>query len=221
LLALESLLVLLGYSTPRSRKHSNSNAGSLTGGNHQEDMEINDDVVTRKNIMTPAKLSNHTRGKSGSFPQQNTFFSQTPSQAMTEQSKWLDDEQVPMILLPLIEPSSKVAVLKAEKGEIKFLKKMVKTYRLLAPLISLNCVIPEMDFNQCIRAQDFCISRLCDMRRKIPTISPDYVLENWHSNIALENSHIKMGSRANDMPLDIHSVTILKVSVDNKSITNC
>jgi hypothetical protein len=203
----------LGYCTPTSGKRSSSNRRILTGDN-TEQSQVDDEFMSRKNLVTPAKPNNHSRGKSGSFPAQSAFFSPTPSQAMTEQSKWVDDEQVPMILLPLVEPSSKVAVLKGEGGEIKFLKKTVKAYQVLAPLISLHCVIPEMEFNQCILAQDLCISRLFNLRRKIATTSPDYVFNRRFTNSVFDNSQVEKTPRENEMPLLINSVTILKVSVD-------
>ncbi len=129
------------------------------------------------------------------------------STALTEQSKWVLDDANPMILLPLVEPSSKVAVLRPESEEIKFHRKLVKSYITLPPLISLHAVIPDMNYETCIATQKLCILTLAQLRKTIPTTSPD----NYNENITKDNKLLQQVLSSTVSPLEIASAKIIKV----------
>ena len=128
---------------------------------------------------------------------------------MIDQSKWVDDDVVSPIMLPLIEPFSKVAI-QNENGEIEFMKKAANTYNSFSPLIFLNSVITEMDFDVCIAAQMQCIAVLSTLRKSVPTISPDSLVDNAASQS--DHSSLDQPRQPAENPLKIISAKIVKVS---------
>ena len=204
--AIEKLLLLLGSCS--------SKAGSSATELQQEPFKFNEEKASdvekddsfdkvRDTEMIPKQ--GHSRSKSSTSSGRSSLFTQTSSQVMNEQYKWVDDNEVPPILLPLVEPSSKV-VIYGEDGSIRFMKKMPKSYNVSPPLISLNAVITEMDVNFCIDAQKQCITVLSQLRKRIPTISPCGVLEG--ASIPASDKSYK----SNENPLTIVSAKIMKVS---------
>jgi hypothetical protein len=66
----------------------------------------------------------------------------------------------------------------SELGKIKLMKKNVKNYFLLSPLLSLNCVVHNMKFETCIIAQKRCILHLSRLRTSLSTLSCEFSLHN-------------------------------------------
>jgi len=218
------MLRLLGECAPKA-KHQFANKGNIQSGAYTtgsveektpethgptsanlEATDSPDKIIKFDSIRKPE----HIRGKSGTLPARSSFFVQISSQAMLDQSKWVDDEAVPMIMLPLIEPSSKVAIQKSESGEIQFLKKVVKSYNLLSALITLDCVVTQMNFDTCVAAQKRCIAILSELRKSIPTESPGSHLSN--KALSVGSSPLDQLSRSAVSPLEIVSAKIIKVS---------
>ena len=205
----------MGECTPKSQHDTTSVREVAAGVESAQKKKETASVLVAPDSPTPAfvfaaKPAVHSRSKSGSVITRSSFFPQMTSQAMTEQSKWVDEDAVPTILLPLVEPSSKVAVMRADSGEIRFLKKFVKSHNILSSFISLNCVVTQMSFETCIAAQKRCITSLTELRRKLPTVSPD---NNRDSGIVtLEKSLLEQLQRSTVSPLEIASVKIRKVS---------
>jgi len=212
--ALEKLLLLLGECTPKSQHYTRSSHEVIAGAESTEKAKTESNThlgalnSPTSTFVTPTKPTGHTRRKSASSGIRSSFFPQTTSQAMAGQSKWVDEDPVSMILLPLTAPSSKVAVLRADSGEIQFLKKFVKPYNLLSSLISLHCVITQMNFEACIAAQKRCITSLTDLRRRLPTVSPDNNVES--GIITMDKSLLEHLHRSTVSPLEIVSARIRK-----------
>lgn len=193
--ALEKLLLLLGECTPKSKtirvikkRAHNRNTSS--------DLKILASSKPNSNAAKKSSLAN----RASLFPIVST--------ALAEQSKWVLDDANPMILLPLVEPSSKVAVLRPESEEIKFHRKLVKSYITLPPLISLHAVIPDMNYETCIATQKLCISTLAELRKTLPTTSPD----NYNENITKDNKLLQQVLSSTVSPLEIASAKIIKVT---------
>jgi len=224
LVALEKLLLLLGECTPKSQHYTTSVRVVAADVASQEKKTETASVLDAPDSPTPAfvsvaKPTGHSRAKSGSVTTRSSFFPQMNSQAMTEQSKWVDEDAVPTILLPLVEPSSKVAVMRADSGEIRFLKKFVKSYNILSSLISLHCVVTQMSFETCIAAQKHCITSLTELRRTLPTVSPDNNLDS--EIVTLEMYLLEQLQRSTISPLEIASVKIRKVSTSQLDSSPC
>ncbi len=149
------------------------------------------------------------RAKSSTSVARTTFPAQNMSSALVQQSQWVNDEAIPLIMLPLIEPSTLVAISNGSNGEIKMLKKMNKSYRVLSPLLYLSVVPGQMKYDTCVTAQRRCIAALSELRKALPTssLSSDF----RKSNIASADLPTKP-SQARDAPLDVVSAKIIKVS---------
>ncbi len=131
---------------------------------------------------------------------------QMSNQILIHQSEWLSNDAVPLLILPLIEPSTMVLVATGETGQIKLMKKNVKNYRVLPPLLSLNCAAHDMNIKTCISAQKRFIMHLSKLRCSLPTSSSSAMVDQ-NSN-SLENLQVAAHSSA----LQIKSAKIIKVS---------
>ncbi len=210
-LAMEKFLLLLGACSAKAKPNTgaSSREGKAGRENNQSDDESTPKVLKEENDLgadLAALKTSHARTKSTTLPVRSTFFPHINSGAMLEQSKWVDGDILSPIVLPLIEPSSKVAILN-ENGDIEFMKKVAKAYNNLSPLIFLNAVITDMDFDVCIAAQMRCIAILSSMRKSIPTKSPSAFLDDGPSGGSLSSAT----RQSADNPLKIISAQIVKV----------
>ena len=165
----------------------------------------------------------------------NLLFGQTSSELLMQQSEWIHGDAVPLLILPLIEPSTMVLVA-ANAGQIKLMKKNVKNYHLLPPLLSLECALQNMDLNICIEAQRNCTLHLSKLRSSLPTsslkvverfdLSPEMWLREQASIIQIKSAKIiKVSNKNCCIPLSsfylflflIH--TLIHTSLNSPSLT--
>lgn len=99
-----------------------------------------------------------------------TSFFRAGSNALQEQSKWVDHESIPLVMFPLIEPSSTVAISNGG-DDIKFLQKAINTYRPISSLLFLDAVISRMNDSKCKEYQERFYSLLAYVRTLIPSTS--------------------------------------------------
>ena len=127
----------------------------------------------KKEVVRITRPETSHRNKNTGAPK-NLSFGQTSSQILNQQSQWLNNDAVPLLILPLIEPSTMVLVA-SEPGQMKLLLKNAKNYHLLPPLLSLDCAIQDMNYDTCITAQKRCIAHLSKLRTSLVTLSHEAV----------------------------------------------
>lgn len=209
-IAISQLLLLLGECSSKAQQRTITSGQSDFNLNKETDSEQLENPLEEPNNADVIIKVPMSRGKSTTMPVRSSLFPHiSNSNAMIEQSKWVDEDAVSPIMLPLIEPSSKVAILKAN-GDIEFLKKASKSFQSFSPLIFLNSVTAKMDFDVCIAAQKKCISILANLRKSVPTISPDSLVESAPSQA--DDFSSNQPPQPAENPLKIVSAKILKVS---------
>lgn len=125
-----------------------------------------------------------------------SMFGKMSSQLLIHQSEWLKNDTVPYLILPLIEPSTMVLVYTGS-GKVKLMKKNVKNYHSLSPLISLDCVIDNMKVDKCINAQKKCMAYLSKIRTTLTTLShtTDELYDTpWNSFKSHSNNYLQINS---------------------------
>jgi len=211
--ALERMILLLGECALKikptvGKSQSNEEVNSVVSAKPSSAPEFAPDSPD-KIIKLDLPRKQDTRTKNGNIPARKLFTSQNVSPAMVEQSKWIEDDSIPLILLPLIEPSTMVAIQKGDTGEIKMLKKINKSYRVLSSLLYLNCVPGRIHLEECVTAQQRCISMLANLRKTIPTISQDktFITDTGsNDSISLSEQAFLFAST----PLKVVSANIIK-----------
>lgn len=87
------------------------------------------------------------------------------------QSKWLDDDPLPSVQLPLVDPSLLVDGRPDDgKGPAPTDPSGQATQPPM-PLVAMNCVIHKIRFETCALAQRRCIASVSDLRQETPTSS--------------------------------------------------
>ena len=208
--ATEELIQLLSEITSRNK---GANHVSSYTNLYQEQDQIHE--MKSAETLSPSRAGDHTEKvvkkevvrkpdtmqRSKSNATKKSFFGHS-SQILMQQSEWMNNEAVPLLILPLIEPSTMVLVA-AELGRIKLMKKNVKNYHLLPSLLSVDCAVHNMQMEICIAAQKRCMTRLSQLRSSLPTSSSeDEEREDRSFNLRV-SSHASA--------LQIHSAKIIKV----------
>lgn len=198
--------------TRRKKKNSHGHVRNEYAKHHTKSSDSMDDVSimtekgTKKEIIRSNRTDTATRPKS-----KNPLFGHTTtSQLLMQHSEWIHDDAVPLLILPLIWPSTMVLVA-TNAGQIKLMKKNVKNYHLLPPLISLDCTLQDMDLNVCIEAQKQCMLHLSKLRLSLPTSSLK-LMEQFDLSP-------EMWSRKQASIIQIKSAKIIKVSKSSHYLT--
>jgi len=100
------------------------------------------------------------------------FFMQiAPSSFVLAQSKWLENDPIPDIDLPLLDANTTSKLL--DSVSLNVLKEKYGSISKgpLSNMISLNCIIPSVKFESCANAQSQYISDLIELRSRMPTSS--------------------------------------------------
>ncbi len=174
-LATNELLQLLSEITPSAKK-GEINLGKEILRQDIEKPRVAKSVAsnTRPNEAVAVKKDIHRKPElvkiNKAIVTKGALFGQVNSQILSNQFFWLSNDPVPLLILPFIEPSTMVLV-SSDEGKIKLMKKNVKNYHVLPPLISLDCVISDMNYDVCIVAQKRCMSYLSKLRSSIATLS--------------------------------------------------
>ena len=133
--------------------------GNMGGGGANNRTTPRNDPVQRKG--TPAR---------------NSFFVHLASPQLSNNSKWLEDDPVIMLQLPFIEspimvdgnfPTATTTIAKSKPQHVH------SSHKLAPSLISLNCVVPKMRFEDCAAAQRYCLAHLSSLRHTMATSSFD------------------------------------------------
>lgn len=204
-LATNELLQLLSEITPNAKK-GEINLGKETLRQDIEKPRIAKSVASniRPNEAVAVKKDTNRKPEpvkiNKAIVTKSALFGQVNSQILSNQYEWLTNDTVPLLILPLIEPSTMVLV-SSEDGKIKLMKKNVKNYHVLPPLISLDCVINNMNYDVCIVAQKRCMSYLSKLRASIATLSETKVISTELDGLAVAAPF-----------LHIESAKIVKVS---------
>ena len=156
----------------------------------------------KKDLTRKPEPPNRNKGAASTKTQMS---GQMSNQILKHQSEWLNNDAVPLLVLPLIEPSTMVLVATGEMGQIKLMKKSVKNYRVLPPLLSLDCAAHDMNLETCVAAQKRFVMHLSKLRCSLPTSSSAMV--NQESNFS-----DKLQIAAHSSALQIKSARIIKVS---------
>jgi hypothetical protein len=155
---------------PSSSKHSSEQIGSdsrhseltdTSGGGEASNADQGDDSLS---IQKYGKPPIPTTRRSG-------FFGATRlSTTIGSQSKWMDEDPIGQILLPLVEQSDalKRGVIKSE--DAKKAIKIGNTYSAIS-LLAVSCVKTKVPFDLCSTSQSRFISSLLDLRKELPAIS--------------------------------------------------
>jgi len=164
---METLLLLLGECAPSACSTFNNDNDNVDPPDTDNERQItflssNDRIIT----LDLQRKQDHNSTK---LPARSSFF-RAGSSILQEQSKWVDGESVPFTILPLIEPSSSLAVSQGS-DDIQFLKKAENTYNNTSPLISLNAVVPKMNVKVCTKLQIQLSTNLSKIRMALPTLS--------------------------------------------------
>jgi len=113
------------------------------------------------------EISQQQQGKA--TPDRKSFFVHLASPQLSNHSKWLDGDPMTMLQLPLIDKLHTATLTRPnsinEDGDT--------SYNLAPSLISLNCVVPKMKFEDCAAAQKYCIAHLSSLRHTMATSSFD------------------------------------------------
>lgn len=149
-----------------------------------------------------------TLGSRGNF-----FATMAPSALSISQSKWLDNEPVPPVDLPLVD-SSIIALSKANNsssGDLYALDTSdpVEYNTISSPLLFLHCVANKVRFDTCAKAQSRCVSNIFDLRKVIPSscfpISSHDKVENFSIYGSMDSSKPFI-----PIPLRVQSAFIVK-----------
>jgi hypothetical protein len=215
-LATKELVQLLGAITPQNKGMQNANSKTNIKPNHQEHDKSRDtkssDILPPPragDVLTPDKKDGTRRPetvirvKNTTAPAKNPFFGQMSSQILMQQSEWMNNDPVPLLMLPLIEPSNMVCYAE-EGGNIKQVRRRVKHYHKLPRLLSLDCVIHKMNFDTCVAAQKHCIAHLSKLRTSLPTAS--------QKEVEQINQSLNLQIASSTSALQIKSAKIVKVS---------
>jgi len=198
-LAMKQLLMLLAEISPESATltiedsnldfstHTDSNNGSSVVGIEAMRQDMQRKLYADLTIDTTPPFGNAGGGRGGvangtnpkkGIHARNSFFAH-----LSNNSKWLEDNPVPMLQLPLIEPSTTLngnlsstttTTTTATTTNAKLIPQDVHApYKLVPSLISLNCVVPKMRFEDCTAAQKHCIAHLSSLRHTMATSSFD------------------------------------------------
>ena len=182
--ATNELLELLGEITPTKKvlkKTMKKRYASLRqglGAEKNRDSKTSDTLTSVRSIDASEKGTKKevvrkpeplARSKTSTVSAKSSFFG-ISSQVLMQQSEWVNQDAVPLLVMPLIEPSTMVLV-SEEGGNMKLMKKNMKNYYTLPPLLSLNCAIHNMNYDMCVTAQKRCIAHLSRLRTSLPTSS--------------------------------------------------
>jgi hypothetical protein len=135
------------------------------------------DLASTDRIIT-LDLQRKQDHNSTKLPVKTTFFRAGPS-VLQEQSKWVDGESASFTVLPLVEPSSVMAV-SGGGDHIQFLKKADETYNITSSLICLNANVSKMNHRICTKFQKEFSVYLSKIRKALPTLS----MNNTTSEVA-------------------------------------
>lgn len=87
------------------------------------------------------------------------FFAQAPPSALSlSQSKWLEDEPVPHVLLPF---GNSVSTSTEDKSFVD------RSTALSSTVSSMSCVTAKINFEKCARVQQICMSNIKDLRQQM------------------------------------------------------
>lgn len=161
---METLLLLLGECAPSTSIINNENFDVIDVANRRQIT----DLSSTDRIMS-LDLQRKQDPNSTKLPAKTTFFRAGPS-VLQEQSKWVDGESASFTVLPLVEPSSVMAV-SGGGDHIQFLKKADDTYNITSSLICLNANVSRMNHRICIKFQKEFSVYLSKIRKALPTLS--------------------------------------------------
>lgn len=139
------------------------------------------------------------------------FFGATRlSTAIGSQSKWMDEDPIGQLLLPLVEQSDavKLGVLKSE--DAKKTIKIGNSYSALS-LLAVSCVKTKVPFDLCSTSQSRLISSLLELRKELPSISHTMdELQKFSVNRSLLPSTSLFQNSCVPPPLQISSASVVK-----------
>ena len=180
--AAELLLVLLSE-TDRSRNTAlkesvydgfdaalpSDSAHGSHAGDLSEPSELSEESLDAENGMKGASTK---RGGRSGLQSRSPFFAQTQAPFLQAQSKWMEDEPIPHIPLPLVDPSAiQVALARSGPAGQKAFKDIAAARSLAASVISLRCVAPKIRSESSASAQRRCLASLSELRQRMPTSS--------------------------------------------------
>jgi len=147
--------------------HTNYNmaSGSFDSGDYNRELSIGDDSqhgtkgnqsdAKQKHVSRPLASMNKT-----------PFFTQAPPSALTlSQSKWLEDEPVPHVLLPFGDNNASNMMTATINAENKSF--IDRSAALSSTVTSMSCVTARINFEKCARVQQICMSNIKDIRQQM------------------------------------------------------
>ena len=156
--------------------HGIAESGSKHGDSTAT-IDINRSEVSSENKdfsnMAPPKLTTQAsiRGTKTTITTKNNFFAQiSPSTFLITQSRWLENEPIPDISLPILDMREMLSTI--ETGNESQLASLDASGQpLRSPIISLNCIVPRVKYETCANSQTRYIANLVDFRTRMPTLS--------------------------------------------------
>jgi len=146
--------------------YSNMASGSFDSGDYNRELSIGDDSQHG----TKGNQADTTKQKHVSRPlasmNKTPFFTQAPPSALTlSQSKWLEDEPVPHLLLPFGDNNANNMMAANTTGENKSF--IDRSAALSSTVSSMSCVTARINFEKCARVQQICMSNIKDIRQQM------------------------------------------------------
>lgn len=192
------------------RNHSSAEIGSDSRHSEMTDQSGSGEASSDL-IEDSAALQKGNKPPIPSIARRSVFFGASRlATAMGSQSKWMDEDPIPQVQIPLVELSDMIkrGFIRAE--DVKKLSKVGYTYNALS-LLAFRCVKTKVPFEFCSLAQTEFIGSLLDLRRTLPTISrtiegsptPSSDRISATSSSTLLNSHMPP-------PLQIRSASVVK-----------
>ena len=228
--ALELLLVLLseispdkaGNSTTRQLAEddnvsipSNSKHSSGEIGSDSRHSEMSDQILSAESGPDHSEDSG-TPAQKGSKPlipsgtRRSGFFGASRlTTAIVSHSKWMDEDPIPQVHVPLVELPDMVRRGIVNGEDDKKLCRIGNAYDTLS-LLAFNGVKTKVPFELCAASQSRFIGSLLDLRRNFPTASLTVVGHQFSSHGSSAPSASTLQNSSIPPPLQIRSVSVVK-----------
>jgi hypothetical protein len=193
---------------PSSSKHSSGDIGSdsrhseLTDQSGGGDTDQGDESLSLQKYSKPPIPSSTRRG--------GFFGANRLSTAIGSQSKWMDEDPIAHLFVPLVEQSDALRRGMIKSEDVKKIPKIGFSYTTLS-LLALSCVKTKVPFDLCSSSQSRFISSLLDLRKTLPAISRtmDEMLK-YSVNRSLLHSSSTLQNSCVPPPLQILSANVVK-----------